>query len=431
MPERLVNDLSPEIALHDRSERLLSGQNRVLRLLAEGKPLTVILDALCHALEEVMPGSACSVLLLDKVQLRHAAAPSLPEQYVAVIDGAHIGPMAGSCGTAAFLQQPVIVTEIATDPRWAEWRVPAGKHGLCACWSVPIVNRESDEVLGTFAVYYQEPRAPSADDLALVVQSGDLAGVAILHDRKHAALLQAKEEAEAANQAKSGFLAMANHELRTPLQAILGYAELLLDDPQAELTSDQLIDIGYIQQGGRRMLSIINDLLDLTRIDANALTLRCQPVDLGHVLEQVRQDVAPQAAQREIELRLLMPEAMPLLLADEERLRQILLNLAGNAVKFTDVGFIEIAVGVHGERVEIHVRDTGCGIAPEDLPHIFEAFHQANHTLTHRRGGAGLGLAIAQRLAALMNGRITVESTVGVGSTFTLHLPGSHSSSIP
>ncbi len=419
-----MDSASIEIAQPDRSTRLLAGQNRVLRLLAEGKPLAEILAALCHALEEVMPGSACSILLLDaeKGQLRHIAAPSLPETFAAAIDGVKIGPMVGSCGTAAFLKQPVIVCDIVTDPRWADWRWIATEHNLRASWSVPIFNRESCEVLGTFAVYYREPRTPSSDDLDLVVQAGDLAGVAIVHAREHAALLAAKEAAETANQAKSAFLAVANHELRTPLQAILGYTEFLLDDPHASLSDEQRADLGYIQLGGRRMLSIINDLLDLSRMEADRLMLRHDPIDLAQVVEQVRQDVQPQAAQRGLDLLVCLPESLPPLHGDGERLRQILLNLAGNAVKFTDAGLVEIAVAMDGERAAIHVRDTGYGIAPEALPRIFEAYHQGDQGRQHQHG-AGLGLAIAQRLAALMDGEITVKSTPGVGSVFTLHVP--------
>jgi signal transduction histidine kinase len=140
------------------------------------------------------------------------------------------------------------------------------------------------------------------------------------------------------------------------------------------------------------------------------------------VVEQVRQDVQPQAAQRGLDLQVRLPEHLPPLQGDGERLRQILLNLAGNAVKFTDAGSVEIAVAVDGEQVAIHVRDTGYGIPHEALAQIFEAYHQADHGPRHQRG-AGLGLAIAQRLAVLMQGQITVDSTPGVGSTFTLYVP--------
>jgi signal transduction histidine kinase len=419
-----VADTLTKSAQFDRSARLLAGQNRVLRLLVEGRPLAEVLGALCYALEEVMPESACSILLLDAPngQLRHIAAPSLPASFATAVDGVRIGPLVGSCGTAAYLKQPVIVSDIATDYRWADWQELARAYSFRASWSVPIINRETDEVLGTFAVYYREPREPAEDDLTLVTQVGDLAGVAIRHDREHTAMLQAKEAAEAANQAKSAFLAMANHELRTPLQAILGYAEFLLNDPRSVLTEEQRADIGYIQKGGRRMLSIVNDLLDLARIEADGLVLRSETVDLALVVEQVRQDVQPQAAQRGLDLKVNLPDGMPPLQGDGERLRQILLNLAGNAVKFTDRGEVEISVAVIGQRAAIQVRDTGLGIPPENLPRIFDAYHQEDAGRL-RRHGAGLGLAIAQRLARLMDGQITVVSMPGVGSTFTLDVP--------
>jgi signal transduction histidine kinase len=310
-----------------------------------------------------------------------------------------------------------VVVDIAVDPLWADWRELALRHGLRACWSVPIIDRAADRVLGTFAVYYREPRPPAADELALVEQSGDLAGVAIVHARDHTALV-------AANRAKGGLLAMLSHELRTPLQAVLGYAEFLLDDPRASLSPEQRDDLSFIQQGGRRMLTLINQMLDLSRLDAGGLQLDRKPVELPQILEQVRQDVAPQASAKGLALQIALPEGLPPVWGDAERLRQILLNLVGNAVKFTERGSVTVsAAAIADETVAVTVCDTGIGIAPDVLPHIFEPFRQADHRLSRRHGGAGLGLAIAQRLAALMDGRITVESTLGEGSIFTLSIP--------
>ncbi|MEZ4565053.1 MAG: PAS domain S-box protein [Thermomicrobiales bacterium] len=236
-------------------------------------------------------------------------------------------------------------------------------------------------------------------------------------------LQMALDAARAANATKSQFLAMMSHELRTPLQAILGYTELLLANAAAKLTTEERQDLGYIQQGGQRMLGLVNQLLDLSRIEAGRMEVVRKPVDLPEIVEQVRQDIAPLASQKGLLVRIDLPATLPPVLGDAERLRQILLNLAGNAVKFTQTGSVAIHAAAQGDAVAIRVADTGIGIPPEEIPHIFEAFRQADNNLARRHGGAGLGLAISQRLAGLMKGAITVESTEGEGSVFTLTLP--------
>jgi signal transduction histidine kinase len=233
----------------------------------------------------------------------------------------------------------------------------------------------------------------------------------------------ALEVAQTANATKSQFLAKMSHELRTPLQAVLGYTEFLLANAVSKLNAEERNDLGYIQQGGLRMLNLINQLLDLSRIEAGRLEVAQKPVDLSEILELVRQDIAPQASQKGLAVRIDLPASLPCVVGDPERLRQILLNLAGNAVKFTEAGSVTIRATVQDAVVAVTVADTGIGIPPEDLPQIFEAFRQADNNLARRHGGAGLGLAIAQRLARLMDGQITVKSNQGAGSTFTLTMP--------
>jgi signal transduction histidine kinase len=238
-----------------------------------------------------------------------------------------------------------------------------------------------------------------------------------------AELRTALEEARAANAAKSQFLAMMSHELRTPLQAVLGYSEFLLADPAGTFTAEQREDLTYIQQGGQRMLTLINQLLDLSRLEAGRLDVAHKPVDLAPIVEQVRQDVAPQVNKQGLVLRIALPTNLPPVDGDAERLRQILLNLVGNAVKFTEHGSVTIGAVATEDEVSVTVTDTGIGIAPDSLPQLFEAFRQVDSRLVRRHGGAGLGLAIAQKLAELMGGQITVHSELGVGSTFTLSVP--------
>jgi PAS domain S-box-containing protein len=237
------------------------------------------------------------------------------------------------------------------------------------------------------------------------------------------ALRAALDTAESAARMKGQFLDMMSHDLRTPLQAVLGYADFLLSQDGGSLTPEQREDIGYIRNGANRMVQLIEQLLDLSRMDAGRLELRSEPVDVRQIMEAVRQDIAPQAETRGLRLTVSVPSRMARALGDPDRVRQIVLNLAGNAVKFTEAGEIQIRARSRGEWVEISVQDTGIGISPDELAHVFEEFRQVGSKLSRRHGGSGLGLAISQRLANQMEGAITVESTPGEGSTFTLRLP--------
>ena len=227
-----------------------------------------------------------------------------------------------------------------------------------------------------------------------------------------------------ATKAKDRFLAVMSHEMRTPLNAILGYADLLDMELDGELSDGQRQQVERIRVGSRHLLDLINDLLDLARLDARRLDLDVRPVDLGAVIEEVSALLEAQASAKGITLTAEAFGAdVPHVLADLQRLRQILTNLVGNAIKFTEQGGVTIRCDVAPNgSVRVSVRDTGIGIPPDALPLVFTEFYQADDELTRRQGGSGLGLAIAQRLAELMGGLITVDSDLGQGSTFTLHL---------
>jgi PAS domain S-box-containing protein len=173
-----VLGISRDITERKRNELLITSQNRVLELLASGAPLSAILETICRSVEELVPGVLCSILLLEGDRLRHGAAPSLPHDYNQKVDGLKIGPTAGSCGTAAYLKKPVIVSDTFTDPLWADYREIAKQYGLRACWSTPILSQQG-EVLGTFAMYYREVRSPSAYELQLIERVTHMASLAI------------------------------------------------------------------------------------------------------------------------------------------------------------------------------------------------------------------------------------------------------------
>ncbi len=244
-------------------------------------------------------------------------------------------------------------------------------------------------------------------------------------------ILQTKVgELAEATRAKDQFLAVMSHEMRTPLNAIIGYADLLEMGIGGELGEGQRPHVARIQVGGRHLLELINDVLDLAKADARGLDLDIRPVDLQAVIEEVAALLESRAHAQGIELRVepCTPD-LPHVQADLQRLRQIITNLVGNAIKFTEEGSVTIRCAPRGKTVEIAVEDTGVGIAPEVLPMIFDEFYQANGKLTRSRGGSGLGLAISQRLARLMEGVVTVRSEPGVGSVFTLAIPSAEAGS--
>jgi signal transduction histidine kinase len=205
------------------------------------------------------------------------------------------------------------------------------------------------------------------------------------------------------------------------MTSIRGYVELLQDGEVGELTAEQRAFLDVVGNNVLRLTALLNDVLDLAKIDAGRLDVRTEPVCLAAAIEQVRVELTPQATAKGIALRVRTPATAPAQ-ADPDRLHQVLVNLIGNAVKFTDRGAVEVSVRPEGDHLAIAVTDTGIGIAPEHLALIFDEYRQADGSATRRFGGTGLGLAIARKLAEAQGGTITVESRVGAGSTFTLWL---------
>lgn len=230
-----------------------------------------------------------------------------------------------------------------------------------------------------------------------------------------------------ANRLKSEFLARVSHELRTPMNSINGYSEMLLRQTYGALNEKQADRVERILRNGRSLLALIDDLLDLSRIDSGKMELHLEAVNLPEEIAAVIYNLESQAAARELYLRYEPAENLPRVQADATRLRQIIVNLLGNAIKFTKQGGISVRsqLTYEGERAYVltTVRDTGIGIRPEDQAIIFDEFRQADGSITREYGGTGLGLAITRRLVEMMGGRIWVESEVGVGSTFSFTLP--------
>jgi len=247
--------------------------------------------------------------------------------------------------------------------------------------------------------------------------------LAIQNARLFSEIGEKSRQLEVASQHKSQFLANMSHELRTPLNAILGYTELIVDGIYGDLPDKARATLDRIQSNGRHLLGLINDVLDLSKIEAGQLTLSLADYSIKDVVHNVYGAVESLATAKNLALKVELPKELPMAHGDERRLTQVLLNLVGNAIKFTDVGEVAIKTSTTDGSFTVAVRDTGPGIAEIDQGKIFEEFQQADSSPTKKKGGTGLGLAIAKRIIEMHGGRLWVESELGLGSTFCFTVP--------
>ena len=419
-----------DITQRKRNETILEGQKRALEMVVGGAPFRDILALLVETIEDQSSlGVIASILLLDEdgVHLRHGAAPHLPPAYIEAIDGAAIGPLAGSCGTAAYTRERVIVNDIETDPRWEQYKDFALPAGLRACWSTPIMSAQG-HVLGTFAVYHRQTAfMPTTADLEVIDLMTHTASIVIERareaDRKREAdvkLMAAKNEAEQANRAKDQFLAILAHELRNPLAPIvtaLELAEMRGDDPTGERA--------VIERQVRHLVRLVENLLDMARFTRGKVALKRERLRMSDVVTTAIEMVRPVIDEKKHRIDVdIAPHGVDVD-GDPVRLAQIASNLIANAAKYTAPGgTISVRVERDGANVVLRVRDNGIGLTPEMQSKVFEAFVQDSEALNQARGGLGLGLAIVRTLVELHGGTVEARSEGrDKGSEFIVRFP--------
>jgi len=304
---------------------------------------------------------------------------------------------------------------------WAQLALDAGYQSAI---TVPLLLQ--DQAIGAFILYGEQAHTISSRDTFLLSTAALQTSMAIENALLFAEVKNQNAALERANQLKSQFLANVTHELRTPLHSIISYGAFILEGfVEGSLTDEQEEHIQFIVRSAEELSQLVDDLLDLSKIEADRLEVRPEPLALAPRLEQVVEQLMPMANEKELALTLEIEDDLPQVLADGHRLRQVVTNLVSNALKFTETGGVTIRCSQlkQQEMLRIAVSDTGIGISPAALEYIFEAFRQADGSTTRRFGGTGLGLAIARKLIELQGGEIAVESVPGEGSTFSFSLP--------
>jgi signal transduction histidine kinase/DNA-binding response OmpR family regulator/HAMP domain-containing protein len=371
---------------------------------------------------------------LVPTKIWHLDDPERFAMFRQATEATSFAPGAGLPGRVVASKTPSWIMDVTRDANFPRSRLAADLD-VKGAFGFPILV--GTEVVGVLEFFTSEPKEPDEPLLAAMTYIGTQLGRVFERHRAEGELRQARDLAEQANRAMSQFLANMSHELRTPLNAIIGYSEILQEDAVDLGQEAFILDLTKINTAGKHLLTLINDILDLSRIEAGKMPLFLETFDVASLLQDVVAIVHPMVEKNANRLEVHTGERLETMHADVTKLRQCLLNLLSNASKFTQNGTITLDVA--RDRDESHawmtfrVRDTGIGMTPEQVQKLFQAFAQADAATTRQYGGTGLGLAISRRFCQMMGGDITVESEAGKGSTFTLRLPAevSEASAVP
>jgi len=405
-----------------RSVTELEALGEVSRAISSTLDLRAVLDSILAHACQLADSGAGAIYVYDPVrrQFDLEAGHNMGDDLIAAVREHPIrlgDALIGQCAERRDAVQIDDLTKAPPHPLF-ELHLSAGVRALLA---VPLLHQ--NEVIGALIVRRKRVGAFADSTVSLLQSFAAQSAVAIQNARLFEEIDEKSRELAAASRHKSEFLASMSHELRTPLNAVLGYAELIQDGIYGDVPTKTREVLERIQANGRHLLGLINDVLDLSKIEAGQLKLENADYALRDVVQTIQASTESLAAEKKLALRVMLPDILPDARGDERRIAQVLLNLVGNAIKFTDAGEVVVSVAVDETTFEIAVTDTGQGIPVDEQQKIFEEFHQVDSSSTRRKGGTGLGLAISKRIVELHGGRIWVESEPGCGSSFRFVIP--------
>ena len=421
---RLFTELKSRTEELTKSVGQLTALGEVSRAVSSTLDVETVLDTIVSRACQLAGADGCSIYEYDEdanwFELR--ASYNFDAHYEESLRGMPLRKGEGLMGRAAEAREPMQIPDITAPGAYeSSVRDILVRFGYRALLSVPLLRE--GQIIGSLSLTRKVPGAFSAEVIELLKTFATQSALAIQNARLFREIAEKGRQLEVASRHKSDFLASMSHELRTPLNAILGFNEMILGEIYGDVPADMKEPLTDIQTSGKHLLRLINNVLDLAKIEAGRMELAPSEYVVNDIVETVRSSLRPLAADKGLELVAAVAEDIPLAYGDAGRITQCLMNLAGNSLKFTKAGKVEIAVELRGELLAYRVSDTGIGMAPDKIGNLFSEFKQADATIAGEYGGTGLGLSISKKFVEMHGGRIWVESKLGQGSHFLFEIP--------
>jgi len=420
---RIFKELEARTGALTRSVEQLTALGEVGRAISSTLDLETVLKTIVQRAVQLTGLDGGTIYEFDEPssEFKLRAAENLSPELVEMLRTTPMHRSEGAIGHAVQTREPVEITDMLDDSYQSARREFLIRAGYRALLVVPLLRE--DQIIGALAVNRKAPGLFPHEVIELLKTFATQSAMAIQNARLFREIAEKGKQLEVASRHKSDFLASMSHELRTPLNAILGFNEMLIGQVYGEVPADMQEPLADIQKSGKHLLRLINNVLDLAKIEAGRMELSLQDYSVSDTVESVRTTLRPLAAEKGLEFIASVPNDIPLAYGDGGRITQCLMNLAGNSLKFTKAGKVEISVAEQDGRLTYRVADTGIGIPPDKIGSLFTEFKQSDATIASEYGGTGLGLSISKQFIEMHGGRIWVESELGKGSAFIFEIP--------